>query len=371
VPAQHHNIKNVLHMIETSGPGGAENMLINNVLTLKQLGIGSDVLLIKDGWLRQKLLSLNINCHLVPLDRFLSPKWLARVKSIVIEGRYDAIHGHEFAMNCHGALLSLLCGIPAVATVHGKNYYSDRFYRRILYRSAAKIAHFVAVSEDIKQFLVQRVGVKASRLSVIANGIDIKKHQAHDANRSAIRTELGISEGEILIGAVGNLYPVKGHIYLVQAAAKVLAEIPSARFVIAGRGEEQQRLQAEIDRLAISTQFQLLGLRDDVDRLLQGFDIFVMPSLSEGMPLSILEAMAAKRIVVASAVGGIPEFIEDGRNGLLVPSQEPDQLANVLLMLIRNADIRSKIAEAAHAEVCDRFSQDTCTAEYLKLYHQK
>lgn len=363
-------VKKVLHMIETSGPGGAENMLINNILTLRQQGIEGDVLLIKDGWLRQKLNSLQINTYLVPLDRFFSPKWLLTVKGIIQQGNYDALHAHEFAMNCHSALLSLLCNRPAVATVHGKNYYAERFYRRLLYRWTARVSQLVAVSDNIKQFLVERVGVRATRVKVIANGIDIQRHQTNPAMRQAIRQELKIADNQILIGAIGNLYPVKGHIYLVQAAQKILATAPDVQFIIAGRGGEQAALQAEIDRLGIGERFQLLGFRDDVERLLQGMDIFVMPSLSEGMPLSILEAMAAKKVIVASAVGGIPELIDSGKNGILVPPQNIDELTSALLRLIASEEARTSIAATAYDGVCRNFAQTNCSAAYLNLYNR-
>jgi glycosyltransferase involved in cell wall biosynthesis len=357
-------------MIETSGPGGAENMLINNVLTLRQQGVEGDVLLIKDGWLRQKLQSLDIPTHLVPLERFFSPRWLFTVERIITNGRYDALHAHEFAMNCHAAALSLTCRKPVIATVHGKNYYSDRLYRRLLYRWTSRAGYMVAVSDDIKRFLTERVGARAKRISVIANGIDIQKHAANLNVRRAVRQELNVGEADILIGAVGNLYPVKGHIYLIQAAAKILADFPNAHFVIAGRGGEQLRLQDEIDRLGIAGRFRLLGFREDVDQLLQAMDIFVMPSLSEGMPLSILEAMAAKKVIVASTVGGIPELIESGRNGVLIPPQNPDELASALMILSKNAGVRESIAANAYEEVCRKFAQSNCSEAYLKLYNQ-
>lgn len=358
----------ILHMIETSGPGGAENMLINNVLALKRRGIDGGVLLIKDGWLRQRLVSLGITCHVIPLHRFFSVKWLSAVRAIIKNEQYDTLHSHEFAMNCHAAILSVLCRTPAVATVHGKNYYSQRFVRRVLYRSLSKISKFVAVSDDIKNFLVERIGLSTRSIAVIANGIDIEKHKTRNEVRATTRAGLGVGEDDILVGAVGNLYPVKGHIYLVAAAAKILTTQKNVYFVIAGRGAEQTRLQAEIDRLGIADHFHLLGFREDIDRLLQSFDIFVMPSLSEGMPLSILEAMAAKRVVVASAVGGIPEFIADGRNGVLVPAMDSEKLASQLEVLINNPGKRAQIADTAFAEVCASYSQETCTSAYLQLY---
>jgi len=361
----------VLHMIETSGPGGAENMLINHILALKSKSICSEVLLIRDGWLRHRLTSLGINCFVIPLDAFFSPSWLLRVLLLIKRGNYMALHSHEFAMNCHAAILSLLCRIPAVGTIHGKNYYPDRLQRRVLYKFLSKLSKFVAVSENIKKFLAKDIGLNINDIVVIPNGVDIEKYKSDPSTRKKIRDELQINEDEILIGAVGNLYPVKGHSTLILSAKNILSTFKNVKFVVAGRGAEQSSLEEKIKEFGLEDSFKLLGFREDIDCLLQGFDIFAMPSLSEGLPLSILEAMAARCVVVASRVGGIPELVSDGETGLLVPPMDPLQLSSALLRLISDQELRNKISESAYKEVCNHYSQNTSTSIYMELYKKK
>lgn len=364
-------MRKVLHLIETSGPGGAESMLVNHIFALKRHGIESDVLLIKDGWLHKRLAGLGVKCWLVPLPRSFAPGWFQQVLAILRREGYYALHAHEFSMNCHSAVLSLLSKVPAVATVHGKNYYADRWQRRLLYQWSARVATFVAVSEDIKQFLADRVGVRRDGIQVVANGIDIAKYENRSDIRASTREQLSVAPSDVLIGAVGNLYPVKGHIHLIRAAATIVAARPNVKFVVAGRGGEQQALQAEIDRLGLQNNFMLLGFREDVDALLQAFDLFVMPSLSEGMPISILEAMAAHRVVIASDVGGIPQLIRQGHSGVLVPPQDPQQLAAAILDLITDTAKRETLVRQAYVLVCERFSQDACTDSYVALYEKR
>lgn len=358
----------VLHMIETSGPGGAEKMLINHMVRLREIGIDSHALLIRDGWLKKQIESLGFKCFLIPLNRFFSPSWIKAVFKIIKHNKYQAIHSHEFAMNCHGAVLSLMTGVPAVATVHGKNYYADRVLRRFLYRNLSRFSQFVAVSADISEFLHHIVGIPISRLAIIPNGIALGKFSSDLTIRRRVRQQLNIFEQDYLVGAVGNLYPVKGHIHLVRAAGKIVSHNPNVKFVIAGRGGEEATLQDEISKLNLEKNFTLLGFREDVHELLQAFDIFAMPSLSEGLPLSILESMASQCVVVASRVGGIPELITDDTLGLLTSPADVDALASSIVRLIEHPKECIAISENAYALVSKKYSQDVCTNRYIELY---
>jgi len=360
--------KRVLHMIETSGPGGAEKMLINHMIRLRDIGIESHALLIKDGWLKKQIEGLGFVCFLVPLDRFLSPTWIRSVLKIIRQNGYKTLHSHEFAMNCHNAVLSLMTGIPSVATVHGKNYYSDRLVRRLLYRQLSRLTQFVAVSSDISEFLHTTIGVTSNRITIIPNGIALEKFSHNVITRARLRQQLGITDQEVLVGAVGNLYPVKGHIYLIRAAAKVISQYPNVKFVVAGRGGEETTLQTEINNLGLENSFKILGFREDIHELLQAFDIFAMPSLSEGLPLSILEAMASHCVVLASRTGGIPELITSDAVGLLTPPKDSAALAAAIERLIENPAERALIAENAYLLVSQSHSQDSCTDNYVKLY---
>src|SRR5262249_46850678 len=147
-----------------------------------------------------------------------------------------------------------------------------------------------------------------------------------------LRESAGIPPDASLVGTVGNLYPVKGHTYLIRAAKIILKSRPNTHVIILGRGNLKDTLHQEAESLGIKDRIHLLGYRDDVSSWLRQFDVFTLPSLSEGLPMSLLEAMAAGVPVVVTGVGGMPEVVSDGLTGFVVPAEDPDALAAKLLL---------------------------------------
>lgn len=177
----------------------------------------------------------------------------------------------------------------------------------------------VAVSEDLKRFITKNVGVPSERIKVIYNGQDVLPRMALEKKRR-LQDELGLGEDEQLVGMVGSLYPVKGHKYLLAAVPRILKAHPHTTFLIVGRGELASQLKEEVKRSGLEKQVRFLGFREDVSALLSLMDIFVLPSLSEGLSIALLEAMTAGKPVIATSVGGNPEVVVDGETGFLVPT---------------------------------------------------
>jgi glycosyltransferase involved in cell wall biosynthesis len=226
----------------------------------------------------------------------------------------------------------------------------------------------VAVSEDIARFLCQAVGVKPDKIRTIYNGIETDLFCPNQRMREQIRQELQVTDEQSVIGAVGNLYPVKGHTYLVRAAATVTEVVPNAVFLIAGRGHLLGRLQAEARELGVENKIRFLGFRDDVPALLQAMDIFVLPSLSEGLPLSAIEAMASGKPVVATRVGGVPEVVVDGETGFLVAPEDAGGLAKKLVCLLKSPCLAQELGSAGCERAKERFSLDRMVKGYEELY---
>ncbi len=360
----------VLQLIETGGPGGAEQVLIGLAQNFNKSPNYSHVGLLKTGWLNDELHKFGIATTLTPLKRSFDPAWFRQILAVIKENNINVIHAHEFSMNCHAAVIGLLTRLPVVCTVHGKNYYPDNWRRRLLYRWVSKTTEMVAVSSDIRDFLAKVVGAKHERLTIIPNGIDIEKFAFNPVHRTEVRTELQLSDAEIVVGAVGNLYPVKGHIHLVEAAALLSTKYPNVKFIIAGRGKEQNRLEELISSEGLSDKVFLLGYRNDAARLLQAMDISVLPSLSEGMPLSLLEAMASKTPVVATRVGGIPETLFDRVNGLLVESRSGSAIAEAISELIECRDLRESLVNNAFASVSKEYSVEAMQTAYESIYQR-
>jgi glycosyltransferase involved in cell wall biosynthesis len=365
----HERPRTVLHTIETGGPGGAERMLIHLAT-----GIGpdyrSEVALIRDRWLAATLRGRGVP---VTILRYTSNRFAVTLRDLVklIRTRNVALlHTHEFFMNTVGLMASWLTGVPLVATVHGRNHYTENARRRLTYRLLGMFAgRLVTVSEANKRFLVEQVGIPSKRIKVIANGVPVDA-SAPAATLSALRESLEIDPHHRVVAAVGSLYPVKGHKYLIDAMPSVLRRFPQTVFAIVGQGGLREELEAHAARLGIAGHLRFLGHREDVHELLSICDIFVLPSLSEGMPLALLEAMAAGLPAVATRVGGITEVLEDQETGLLVPAGDSAALADKITTLLGDAPLAKQLGEAARQVAASRFSLAGMTSAYQGVYSE-
>lgn len=357
-------MKHILQLIETDGPGGAERVLINLAGRLNRSeNFRVSAGIFKEGWLRDQLIASGIPVHIFSSKHSIDLPFLFSLMRWIKTQKVDLIHSHEFTMNVYAALAGKLLGIPVVATVHGKNYYPSvprRVYAmRLLRRLGATV---VAVSSDLRDFLEKDLGLREAR--VIPNGIDIPSYR--NADRTEARRALGFGEQEKVIGAIGNLYPVKGHATLLEALARL--DNPHAHVVIAGRGEEEGRLRQLTEDLSLQERVHLLGFREDVPRLLSAFDIYTLPSFSEGQSLALMEAMAAGLPIVASRVGGNPELLRENETGLLFEAGDAEDLASKLNVFLEKPETGKRMGVAAFERAAKEFSLDAMMERYFALY---
>jgi glycosyltransferase involved in cell wall biosynthesis len=358
----------VLNLIETSGPGGAENVLINLVTRLDTTRFQPLVCLRKRGWLPGELRRLDIPTVIVPQSHSLDIQWIFRVRRLVRKHAIQILHSHEFAMNVHTSLLSVLSGVPSVATVHGKNYYPELWRRRAAYRFVARTSQLVAVSADIHEFLVRRVGIPGRQILTIVNGIDTSLYAPQSAMQHRLKSELQAFDGYHIVATVGSLYAIKGHSYLLDAARLVIAKHPKTLFLLIGRGPLRDELERHSLELGLRHHVRFLGFRTDIPDLLRAADTFVLPSLSEGLPLSMLEAMAAGKPAIATNVGGVPEVIKDGESGFLIPSRNPDVIADRLIRLIRSPELARGLGTTGQSLVRSKYDLPQVVRQYEELY---
>ncbi len=330
----------------------------------------SRVLTWREGWLTDEVRRRGIPVAAMPLARALDPGWPRRLLARLAEWKVDLLHAHEFAMNTYGTVVARLAGKPIVTTVHGKHYHGERLHRRLAYRFVARAAsRMVAVSDDIARDLVERVGVRPGGLVTVYNGIDLAAVR-RPGEGPRVRRELGLDPDAPVVGAIGNLFPVKGHTYLVQAAARLARDWPDLVVLLCGRPILEAELEAEAARLGVGDRVRFLGFRDDVGALLDALDVFVLPSLSEGLSLSLIEAMAAGTPVVTTAVGGNPELVEDGVTGLLVPPRDPAALAAAVGRLLADRALGRRLADRARARAESTFAVEGMLARYEALYDE-
>jgi glycosyltransferase involved in cell wall biosynthesis len=226
----------------------------------------------------------------------------------------------------------------------------------------------VVVSERVLSYAVESEGIKPEKIFVIANGIELAQQPLNSSDRAALANELGLPPGGLLALSVGRLTEQKGHIYLLEAIPAILEQYPTTAFAIAGEGPLRGELEATAERLGISKSVRFLGTRSDVPALLQIADVFALPSLWEGLPIALLEAMGAGLPVIATRVEGVEEMIVDGENGLLVQPADSESLKTGLMRLLAHLDLRVNLGTAGRALVESSFSLDQMGERYEDLF---
>jgi len=355
------------HLIETDGPGGAERMVASLATSLQRMGVDNILIVPADGegWLADELRGTGVHVEPFHLARPFSPAFARWLTATLQRHRVALAHSHEFTMAVYGAWAARRAGVPHVFTMHGGRYYAARVQRRLAMRFAVALSGAaVAVSQSVARHLSRDLWVRGSRITTIPNGATLVR-----VAQSSLQRELGLAAGDRLALAVGNLYPVKGHAHLLEAFSLLASTFPNLHVAIAGRGELERMLRARAQALGVSDRFHLLGLRSDIANLLAGADVFVLPSLSEGLPLALIEAMLAARPIVASAVGEVGTVLNGGGThaGVLVPSGDAAALAQGLARVLSDPDEGQRLAAAA-AERAEDYTLARMTQRYVALY---
>lgn len=360
----------ILQLIETSEPGGAETVLLSLGKGLRGKGHYIAVGLLEKGWLYDQLKDADIEVIFLEQNQSYDLSCLNSLCRIIRSHQIDVVHTHEFMMNVYGSMAGVITGVPVITTVHGKNYYWEKFRRRFAYRLAARFSTMVAVSEDMKCFLAERVGISKGEIRTLHNGIALDHAIEYPTlrNVTCLREEFSIPRGSFVIGTVGMLVPVKGHATLLEAAAKVVKSRPDTIVLVVGEGELHGLLKEMAEQLGIKENVRFLGFRNDVPALLQIMDLYVCSSYSEGLSLAILEAMFAGKPVVATNIGGNPEIVLDGETGFLLPPKDHDELASKILWLLQHQSLAQMIGVNGRQRVIDKFSLDAMVNSYLQLY---
>lgn len=355
-------------MLETDGPGGAETVLLQLAEELRRRG--HDVMPVGPasgcGWLGGEFAARGFAPRTYVLRRPLDWGCVTSLTALMHSHRTQVVHSHEFTMAVYGAVAARRVGARHVITMHGGRYYAEAWRRRAALRWAmAHSAATTAVSGATAADLRRTLGVSDEAVRVVPNGIEMRR-----GRREALRLELGLRGDELLIVAIGNLYPVKGHAILLRALAELEEQggAPAWRLAIAGRGEEEPRLRDMAADAGIASRVHLLGFRGDAPDILAAGDLFVMPSLSEGLPLALVEAMATGLPIIASDVGGIPEVVARDTEAVLVPAASPPALAAAMRVLLGDADRRAVLGAAAQRRAYRDFSVATMATAYEALY---
>jgi glycosyltransferase involved in cell wall biosynthesis len=318
------------------------------------------------------------------LVRRISPfndiKSFVSIFRILRRSKPDIVHTHTSKAGILGRLAAWMARVPIIIhTPHGHIFYGHfgRPLSRIflqMERMLGKITlHQIALTpEESNDYLRLRVS-KPSNTSVIHSGVNVHRFIKGAKQRAGKRKELGVPPDSLVVGYVGWLIPIKGVTHLVSAMPKVLEKHPKSLLVLVGKGddkgEEEIKLKEQVERAGLTDKVRFLGWRSDVDEIMGCFDIFVLPSLNEGMGRVLVEAMAAGLPVVASRVGGIPDLVRDGQNGLLVPPEDAIALEKAISSLLEDKKKRKRMGQVG-TKMCRQYSTEAMVAQIDNLYRE-
>jgi glycosyltransferase involved in cell wall biosynthesis len=340
----------VLWLIKGLGPGGAERLLVSfaGAADHEQFAYEAAYLLPWKDHLVAPLTEADVTVHCLDGARPAGVGWLRRLRFLQLERRFDVVHCHSPLMAAMARpVLRSIAGSARPALVYTEHNTwaaygrATRWANRVTY--GLDDVH-LAVSEEARRSTPPRW---RDRVEVLVHGVPVADVAEKGRHRDAMRAELGIGPGEVVVGTVANYRLHKDYPTLLRAARRVLDANDNIRFLAVGQGPLGPQIDVEHRRLHLGDRFELLGYRPDALRVMSAFDIFALSSTQEGCPVALMEALALGLPVVATSVGGIPEAVRDGQEGILVRPRRPDLLAAALVRVAGDADERCRFARAA------------------------
>jgi len=361
--------KRVAYIFPALPVGGAEKQL---ALLLDHLDRSRYVpyvcCLFKEGAIAEKIRRGGVEVTLIGLGTVYDVRAVWKLRAYLAQRRIDIVQTCLFGFDLFANCAARLAGVPAVISTRRER----AVWKRLRHRTAQSMANFfvhmiVANSAAVKEFVMAQEGVPADKVAVIYNGIEPSDYQ-YAGSAAAVREELSIAPDRTVIATVSNFGALKGHSHLIRAAALVRARVPQALFLFVGAGPCMSDAVACAKASGVEDMVRFAGLREDIGRVLAACDLFAFPSLTEGFPNAVLEALCAGVPVVATRVGGIPEMIEHGVDGVLVPPQDPEALAREIVRLCHEKERARALAARGREKAGKYFSAEHMASAYGRLY---
>jgi glycosyltransferase involved in cell wall biosynthesis len=360
----------VLWLIKGLGPGGAEQLLVNHaaVRDAERFDIQAAYLVPAKNHLVPRLEASGVRATCLHGGREWDLRWAFRLRSLIRRRRIEVVHAHSpYVAGITRLMLRTLKASARPALVYTEHNRWPRHGRatRTLNRLTMRFDDIdLAVSEDVRETMPAAL---ARQVEVVEHGVEVEAVRAARQHRDQVREELGIAPTEIVIGTVANLRREKAYENLLAAAARALESDLPLRFVSVGQGPLEDEVHAQHRQLGLGDRFLLLGYRDDAVRVMSGFDIFTLSSRHEGLPVSLMDALALGLPVVATDVGGIPQAVTDGIEARLVPADDPRSLADAFVEVAGDAPRRAGMAARASTRAAD-FDISAAAHHLEKIY---
>ena len=365
-------VKRVLHVIDSLHLGGAQEVVLNlatcgssrfqhEVATMHGHGIYWD-----------RLQDAGVKVHSLSPHKHL-PLYLATLPALLLAKRPDILHCHLIPSNIIAKPLGALMGVPLILN-HDHTNDPQRIDNKLLLaldKTTNRFAHhIIAVAGACRDFLIQHESIPPEKITLVPNAIDLRRFSPGNANRAESRNKFGLPIDAKVIAGVGRLNPQKNFSLFLDIAAALAPRFPELRFLLAGEGPEESMLREKARTLGLADRIVFAGYVADTRQVYAAADILLMPSRFEGLPMTLLEAMAMGLPVVASKLDGIAEVIEDGREGFLIESNDTHGFVERCAALLENPAKSSEVAANARAKIEARFSVERMTSAVEAIYDQ-
>lgn len=315
-------------------------------------------------------------------ERPVAVDWrlLGQLRRHFQQRRPVVVHSHGYKVNFYAIVAARLAGVPhTIATVHEAGVMPAKscwgLPRTWLYRLHEQVVnrlseHISPISESVKAAILARHAANPAKITIVDNGIDLARFDQMDLPQQTLREELGLPAEAQIVGNVGRLTAGKNHRCLLRAACRIIEEMPRTHFVIAGVGDLQEELEQLAAKWQIVDNVHFLGFRKDIPQLLDQFDIFAFPTFAEGLSLAVLESMGARLPVVATRAPGLADAVVDTETGYLVPLDDDQTLAQRVVELLRDEQLRARMGEAGRRRVETVFSREVMVQNMIELYRR-
>ena len=360
----------VMQLIDSMAFGGAEVLLRDLTRGLLARGYQVSVKYSTPGPLAEDIQAMGVSTARFPRLGRIDPFLLMQMWRHIRREKPDIVHTHLFKSDFHGRLAARLAKVPVViSTLHNCDRWAQNpFFSRIYGFTARFARKIIAVSDEVREYAIAQNLSSPETLKTIPNAISIENFKRDEAVGAKIRSEFGISSTAPLLGIVARLSEQKDHANFLHAAALISQVQPQARFLIVGDGVLRQSLQELANSLGLGESVIFCGIRRDTQAIYSALDVLVFSSRWEGLPVVLLEGMAAGLPVVATDVGGIAGVLKDGETGYLVAPADPQALAAGCLKLIGNSVVRKKMGAAANHHIQAHYSMDAMVDSISELY---
>ena len=355
----------VLHTESSLAWGGQEKRTMRELLGLSRESFRPLLACRPGSRIGANAESRGIPVEYVTMRGNFDPLAVARFVGLYSRSAVDIVHTHSSADSwMAGTAAKISLRRPRVVRTR---HLSAHFNRRLVYTYLAD--RVVTVGSSTRRYMVEEKGIPDGRVLTIPTGVDLT-HFDPETLRDDLREELGIPPETPVFGTVAVFRRLKGHRYLLEAAGEILRSIPGAKLLLTGEGPQENNLRRIIEERGIQGSVILPGFRDDIARVLNTLDVFVFPSLEEALGTAILEAMAMKKPVVACRVGGIPEIVQEGKNGFLVEPEDSASIAHRVVRLLKEPDLRRKMGMEGRSIVVARYDSRLMVRRLEKLYRE-